>query len=254
MMSIDTARVRAVVRKELRDYRRRRSIVVTMIILPVVFLIEPTLTVFLAPAGTNLQVPLLLLLLIPVVTPSTLAAYSIVGEREQGTLEPLLTTPLRREEFILGKASAVMIPTLVLSYAVFGLFLAVVGIFAKSAASAAVFHQGPVLLAIVLLIPLMAGWAVIVGMAVSVRASEIRVAQQLGMVASFPPLVAVILLALGVVHPSVRVALLFAGVLLLIDARAVSPVFRMFDRERLVTGNRAARPGGTSRLWRGRSG
>ena len=88
-MRIDTARVRAVVRKELRDYRRRRSIVVTMIILPVVFLIEPTLTVFLAPAGTNLQVPLLLLLLIPVVTPSTLAAYSIVGEREQGTLASL---------------------------------------------------------------------------------------------------------------------------------------------------------------------
>ena len=251
-MRIDTARVRAVVRKELRDYRRRRSIVVAMIILPVVFLIEPTLTVFLAPAGTNLQVPLLLLLLIPVVTPSTLAAYSIVGEREQGTLEPLLTTPLRQEEFILGKASAIMIPTLVLSYAVFGLLLAVVRIFAKSAASTAVFHQGPVLLAVALLTPLMAGWAVIVGMAVSVRASEIRVAQQLGMVASFPPLVAVILLALGVFHPSVRVALLFAGVLLLIDARAVPLVSRMFDRERLVTGKKADRPRRAIGMWRGR--
>ncbi|MDA8043636.1 MAG: hypothetical protein M0Z30_00100, partial [Actinomycetota bacterium] len=108
-------------------------------------------------------------------------------------------------------------------------------------------------LAIVLLTPLMAGWAVIVGMAVSVRASEIRVAQQLGMVASFPPLVAVILLALGVFHPSVRVALLFAGVLLLIDARAVLLVSRMFDRERLVTGKRAGRPGDTSMLWRRRS-
>lgn len=84
MTNIDTARIRSVVTKELRDYRRRRSIVAAMIILPVVFLIEPTLTVFVAPAGTNLQVPLLLLLLIPVVTPSTLAAYSIVGERDQG--------------------------------------------------------------------------------------------------------------------------------------------------------------------------
>lgn len=241
-MSIDPARVRAVIRKELHDYRRRRSIVAAMIVLPVVFLIEPTLTVFLAPAGTNLQVPLLLLLLIPVVTPSTLAAYSIVGEREQGTLEPLLTTPLRREEFIFGKAAAVMIPTLVLSYAVFGLFLAAVRLLANSAASSDVFHQGPVLLAVALLTPLMAGWAVIVGMAVSVRASEIRVAQQLGTVASFPPLVAVILLALGVVHPTVRVALLFAAGLLLIDARAGRLVSRMFDRERLVTGRKAARP------------
>lgn len=240
MMGIDTARIRSVIGKELRDYRRRRSIVVAMIILPAVFLIEPTLTVFLAPAGTNLQVPLLLLLLIPVVTPSTLAAYSIVGEREQGTLEPLLTTPLLREELIIGKAAAVMIPTLVLSYGVFALFLAVVRLFAKSAVSSDVFHQGPVLLAVALLTPLLAGWAVIVGMAVSVRASDVRVAQQVGMVASFPPLVAVILLSLGVVHPSVRVALLFAGGLLLIDARAVPLVARMFDRERLVTGKKAA--------------
>lgn len=251
MMSIDTARARAVVRKELRDYRRRRSIVVAMIILPVVFLIQPTLTVFLAPPGTNLQLPLLLLLLIPVVTPSTLAAYSIVGEREQGTLEPLLTTPLRREEFILGKAAAVMIPTLVLSYAVFGLFLGVVRLFAKSAVSSAVFHEGPVLLAVALLTPLLAGWAVIVGMAVSVRANEVRVAQQLGMVASFPPLVGVILLGVGVLHPSVRVALLFSVGLLLIDARAGRLVARMFDRERLVTGRKAAHP--RKGRWPGRA-
>lgn len=56
------------------------------------------------------------------------------------------------------------------------------------------------------------------------------------MVASFPPLVAVILLSLGALHPSVRTALLFAGGLLLVDARAVPLVARMFDRERLVTG------------------
>ena len=248
MTNIDTARIRSVVTKELRDYRRRRSIVAAMIILPVVFLIEPTLTVFVAPAGTNLQVPLLLLLLIPVVTPSTLAAYSIVGEREQGTLEPVLTTPLQREEFIIGKAAAIMIPTLALSYGVFAVFLAVVRLFATSAASRNVFHQGPVLLAVALLTPLLAGWAVIVGMAISVRATEVRVAQQLGMVASFPPLLAVILLSLGVLHPSVQTALLFAGGLLLIDARAVPLVARTFDRERLITGNRAGgRPFGTRR-------
>jgi hypothetical protein len=54
---------------------------------------------------------LLYLLLLPVIVPSTLAAYSVAGEREQGTLEPLLTTQFRRQEFILGKAAAVMIPT-----------------------------------------------------------------------------------------------------------------------------------------------
>ena len=100
----------------------------------------------------------------------------------------MLTTPIRRQEFILGKAAAVMIPTLALSYLVFGLFLSVVALFASSAVASAVFHQGPALLALALFTPLLAGWAIMVGMAVSVRCSEVRVAQQLGMLASFPPL------------------------------------------------------------------
>ncbi|WP_280724781.1 ABC transporter permease subunit [Kitasatospora sp. MAA4] len=40
----------------------------------------------------------------------TIAANSVVGEREQGTLEPVLTTPIRREELLIGKAVANLIP------------------------------------------------------------------------------------------------------------------------------------------------
>jgi ABC-type Na+ efflux pump permease subunit len=246
MMSLDATRTRAVVGKELRDYRRKRSIVVSMIVLPFIFLIQPTVAVFLGSPGstsatTYYSVPLLFLLLIPVIMPSTLAAYSVAGEREQGTLEPLLTTPIRTREFILGKAAAVMLPTLGLSYAVFGLFLVVVWLFAKPAASSGVFHQGPLLLALVLFTPLLAGWAIVVGMAVSVRVGDVRVAQQLGMLASLPPIAVVALMATGVIHPTFTVAALLAVGLLVIDLRALRIVSRMFDRERLVTGAKAVR-------------
>jgi len=206
MMGLDATRVRAVVDKELRDFRRTRSIVVTMAVLPVVFLIQPTLAVLLGPPPTSngkyFGLPILILLLIPVIMPSTLAAYSVVGEREQGTLEPLLTKP---------------------------------------AIASGVFHQGPVLLALFLFTPLLAGWAIVVGMAVSVRAKEVRVAQQLGTLASFPPLGVVVLFGIGVIHPTLTVAVLFAIGLLVIDVRAVRVVSQMFDRERLLTGARAAR-------------
>src|ERR1035441_9131552 len=150
MMRLDATRVRAVVRKELRDYRRKRSIVVSMAILPAIFILQPTLSIFLGSPSSDRQyfaLPLLYLLLIPVITPSTLAAYTVVGEREQGTLEPLLSTPIRRQEFILGKAAELMIPTMALSYTVFGLFLAAVRLFAKPVVASGVFRQGPVLLA-----------------------------------------------------------------------------------------------------------
>jgi ABC-type transport system involved in multi-copper enzyme maturation permease subunit len=244
MTRLDKLRVRAVVRKELRDYRRKRSIVVSMSILPFVFLIQPTLAIFLAPVGagdTYFRLPLLLLLLVSVIVPSTLAAYSVVGEREQGTLEPLFTTPIRSQEFIAGKAAAVMIPSVAVSYTVFALFLAAVRLFAKPASSSAVFHQGPVLLALVLFTPLLAGWSIVIGMAISVRANEVRVAQQLGTLASLPPLGVVVLFAVGTVHPTFKFAVLFAAGLLVIDIRALRIVAKMFDRERLVTGAKAAR-------------
>jgi ABC-type Na+ efflux pump permease subunit len=248
MMGADVTSIRAVVRKELRDYRRKRSIVAGMIILPIIFLIEPVVTIFLIPGSTSgssldsyVVFPLLYLLLIPVVTPSTLAAYSVAGEREQGTLEPLLTTPIRKQAFILGKAAAVMIPALALSYLVFGLFLGAVAMFANSAVGTAVFHQRTIILALALFTPLLAGWAILVGMAVSVRAGEVRVAQQLGMLASLPPVGLIALLAFGVIRPTFSVAVLFAVGLLAIDVLAMRVVSVLFDRERLVTGARAGR-------------
>jgi ABC-type Na+ efflux pump permease subunit len=248
MMALDASRVRAVVHKELLDYRRKRSIVVSMAVFPLLFLIEPVIAIFVVavPASrggldTYVVLPLLYMLLIPVIMPATLAAYTVVGEREQGTLEALLTTPIRQQEFILAKAAAVMIPSVGLSYLVYGLFLVAVELFARSAVASAVFHQGPVLLALFLFAPLLAGWAVVVGMAISGRASEVRVAQQLGTLASFPPLFVVVLMVAGVIQPTFRVAVLFAIALLAIDVRALRVVSQMFDRERLVTGSKAAR-------------
>jgi ABC-type Na+ efflux pump permease subunit len=246
MMGLDATRVGAVIRKELRDYRRKRAIVATMCVLPLLFLVQPVVTIFLGTPTTSgaalqksLILPILYLLLIPTIMPSTIAAYTVAGEREQGTLEPLLTTPLRQQEFLLGKAASVMIPTLVLSYTVFALFLAAVWLAATSVVASAVFHDGPILLALFLFAPLMAGWGIVVGMAVSVRATEVRVAQQLGALASIPPVVVIILLAVGVVSPTFPVAVAFAIGLLVVDAVLLRFVSGMFDRERLVTGAKA---------------
>lgn len=247
MKNLDLTRVVAVVRKELLDYRRKRSIVVSMLIFPIVFLVEPVVVIFVAPPTGSpasiekaVIVPILYMLLIAVVTPSTLAAYSIVGEREQGTLEPLLTTPLRQQELVIGKAAAVMIPSVALAYVVYAVFLICVALFARHDVSSAIFHDGPTLLALFLFAPLVAGWAVVVGMAVSVRASEVRVAQQLGMLASFPMIGVIVLLISGVIHTTFSSAIEFGVGLLVVDLLALRLVSRMFDRERLVTGTKAS--------------
>lgn len=247
MTGFNSARFMAVVKKEMRDYRRKRSIVVTMIILPFMFLIEPVVAIFIVPASSSVAgarnyvvLPIIYLLLIPSIMPSTVAAFTVLGEREQGTLEPLLTTPISQEEFIAGKAAAVLLPTMVLSYSIYALFLLAAELFATPVVSSAIFDQGALLVVLIVLAPLLACWSIAVGMAVSVRANDIRVAQQLGSLASIPPVVLILILAVGVLHPTMSVALIFALALLAIDVRAIRIVAHMMDRERLVTGSKAS--------------
>ena len=151
---IDATRVRAVVRKEITDYRRNRFVLGTMTVLPIVFLVNPIINIFAGPTGgidhTALQArvgsTMLFLLLVPVILPATIAATSIVTEREQGTLEPVLTTPVRSEELLIGKALAALIPAVSIAYAMLGIFLLAVKLFAHQQIADAVL-EGPRILA-----------------------------------------------------------------------------------------------------------
>ena len=172
-MSFSWTRVGALLHKELRDYRRNRFVIGTMAAVPVLFIILPAIQLIAANAtGKNLSahvgLSLLYMLVIPVTLPSVVCAYSVVGEREQGTLEPVLATPIRREEFLIAKALAAFVPTLVIAYAVFGIFLAVAALFAHPVIVSAI-RAGTHVLVQLLFTPLLAGWAIWVGIAVSTR-------------------------------------------------------------------------------------
>lgn len=244
-MRVSWIRVRAIFSKELRDYRHNRFMISTMAVLPALFLILPLIQIFRAPAAVastqldnRVGLSLLYMLLIPTFVPSALSAYSVVGEREQGTLEPILCTPVRREEFLIGKALAALAPALAVAYGVFGIFLAATALFAQPGMASAVFQPSHLLVQL-LFTPLLAGWSIWVGIAISTRASDMRVAQQLSILASLPPLAVVALMSFDVITPTLGLALGIAAALLLIDGLAWRVVARLFDRERLLTGRRA---------------
>jgi ABC-type transport system involved in multi-copper enzyme maturation permease subunit len=243
-MSFRWTRVGAIVRKELRDYRRNRFVIVTMTMVPIAFIIAPMIQLFAANAtagtahlDTRIGLSLIYMLVIPVTVPAVLSAYSVVGEREQGTLEPVLATPIRREEFLIGKALAAFVPALVIAYAIFGTFLGAAALFAHPVIASAIYAGTHVLVQLVFT-PLLAGWAVWVGIAVSTRSTDVRVAQQLSMLGSVPPLAIVALMSLNVIPVSASLAVGLAGALLVVDLLAWRVVAAMFNRERLVTGSR----------------
>jgi ABC-type transport system involved in multi-copper enzyme maturation permease subunit len=246
-VSASTARTGAVVRKEFAEFRRNRLIVVTAAMLPVIFLIGPTATILSIKAsalsatlGKRVDYALFLPLMVSVLVPAVMSAYSVVGEREQGTLEPVLTTPVTRAELLTGKAVAVFIPSLVLGYLIFGVFVTITQLAAAAPVAAAVLHA-PQLPAALVFIPLLAAWAIWAGLAISTRVSDTRVAQQLAVLGSLPPVVLAALMSFRVITPTFALVAALAGGLLAVDCAACLVVARLFDRERLITGARPSR-------------
>jgi ABC-type transport system involved in multi-copper enzyme maturation permease subunit len=236
-MSLSRRRVAAIVRKELRTYRRNRSIVAGMSIIPLIFLVQPLVSAFAlsSSAADDLRNhhELLYMLGIPALVPMTLAAYAIVGERQESTLEPALGTPIRREELVLGKALAVFGPSVAVAYAVFAAFLVLVALFAHPGVASALI-RGPDVLAQVIFTPLIAASSIWIGIAISTRVSEVRVAQQLGVLASLPTVAVTTLVAVNLIHATAGLG----AALLIANRLGWRLVSALLDRERLIAGAR----------------
>lgn len=235
-------RVTALVRKELQDYRRNRYILFTMTMIPIIFLLQPLIYLLGLPAAASIPLShrheLLYLIAIPVLTLAFMAASSVVMERQQGTLEPVLTTPVTREEFVLAKALAPLLPAVAASYLVYGLFVVIIEVFANPGVAPALL-QGPGILAQVLFTPFLALWSIWVGIAVSTRMSDVRAAQQLAVLANVPLVILTSLIAFDAIAPTEGIVLGLAAALLVADRLGWRFVSKLFDRERLITGSRS---------------
>jgi ABC-type Na+ efflux pump permease subunit len=234
-------RIRAVIRKEFTEYRRNKTIVITMALIPGSFLglalfilialpPDATHTAIRGAAGTALS----FFFVIPAILPAAVAAYSVVGEREQGTLESLLVTPATDAELLRGKAIAAAAPTVLLSWVLVGGFIILARAFATGPATDELLRPQHIVAAIAFA-PLVAVFAIAVSMAISARTSDVRVAQQLAGLAIIPMFLMAFVLSYNVLKPNVMVYAVAGVVLLLLDRLAWGLMARWFDRERLLT-------------------
>lgn len=176
---------------------------------------------------------LLYFLILPVMIPVTLAVYSVVGEKEQGTLEPLLATPLSDLELFLGKSIVAVVPAVLLTWGVFGLFL----LFASQVIPGGV-PEGvlslPWLLSIFALSPLMALFAALVAMIISSRSTDSRAAYQFAGLAVVPSLVPLIVYSARLTAVDLKFVGIEGGILLLLNAVLLFLGVKIFQREEIL--------------------
>jgi ABC-2 type transport system permease protein len=178
---------------------------------------------------------LVLFMMMPLIIPIAIAAYSIVGEKTTRSLEPLLATPITTEELLTAKSLAAAIPAILAAWGGFAIFVILAPIVGAQPAVLANLLSPVWLLAILVAGPLMAVMAVNFALIVSSRVNDPRVAEQISAVIIVPLLALVFGQIAGVVVLNVQFMLTAVGVLVLADAGLIYFGARLFQRETILT-------------------
>lgn len=176
----------------------------------------------------------LLFMIMPVMIPVSISAYSIVGEKTTRSLEPLLATPITTAELLAGKMAAAVIPAVGVTWIAFGIYL----LGSRLMVNDTVFMRllDPMwLLAIFLVGPLLAVMSVSVAVMVSARVTDPRVAEQLSGAVILPIILLVVGQSVGLVLISRELILILGGIVLVLDVVLVYFSNAAFSRETILT-------------------
>jgi ABC-2 type transport system permease protein len=178
---------------------------------------------------------MMMFMLIPLAIPITIAAYSIVGEKNSRSLEPLLATPISTMELLVGKSMAAVIPAVVATYGSFLIFILGAWILIQSKGVISAFLDLRWLIAIFIVGPLMAILAVFLSLMISSRVNDPRAAEQISMVVIVPVLGLFFGQMAGLFVLNRTIITIVAIVLIVLDVFAVFLAVRVFDREAILT-------------------
>ncbi len=177
---------------------------------------------------------LLMLLLIPVTGSMAFAAYSVIGEKQNRTLEPLLATPITTAELLLAKTIAALAPSLAIMIATSVLFFGGIALLGAPGVLAALLtpRTAAVLLA---LGPLASLVALQLAVVVSSRVNDARTAQQVGVLIILPITGLMVAQFSGVFVLTVPVVGTICLVLIALSFALTIVGAAVFDREAILT-------------------
>lgn len=250
--------------KEWLEIRLQRGLLLSILLPPLFFALVPVVLVIVAgkfPAltmSTNtlslLPIPALshlsreemgqalvglqfsiLYLILPVIIPGIIASYSIVGEKNNGTLEPLLATPIKTWQLLVGKCVAAVLPALLVTWVCGLCFVVAFLTLALDSRVVDMVITPGWLIALFLWTPFLALLSVAVITAVSSRVNDPRTAQQFSSWFVVPFLLVFFGQMFGIIVLGVFFALVALLVLIMITFLAFWAVTWLFQREVILT-------------------
>jgi ABC-type Na+ efflux pump permease subunit len=231
--------------KDLKAIRHRRTILYTIVGFPfaiailfayiVGYIFQAAPTTKISDISGLLDSFEFWFVIIAATLPSPIASYSIVGEKVEKSLEPLLATPATDGEILLGKCIASFLPTILATYASAGIYIASVDSTLYSRAGGLYYPNGEILVILLLLAPLTAILSIETSVITSARVTDVRSASQLGSVV-FAPFIGLYLAGeIGVITLDTTTLLMISAIFVVLAVAMFFLSTRTFQREEILT-------------------
>jgi len=254
-------KIKVLLLKEFEEMKKTKMIIYTIIVLPLVmsFVIIGTVSGNdvrinvsddvlhnLYPQYTHLEsqqiMQILILdqytsmfLLIPMLIPIMIAAYSIIGEKERKTLESLLATPITVYELFIGKCLAAVIPAMGVSLVSFIIVCIGIDIATFNSFGFLLMPNLKWLYTFFILGTLASFLSVTFCIIISTKLKDIRAAQQLGSLIILPVFLFQMFGLSGKLFMNYQ--MMFTGTVIFLVANIISIYtgVRLFGREEILT-------------------
>jgi ABC-type Na+ efflux pump permease subunit len=173
--------------------------------------------------------------IIAVILSSYTAAYSIVGEKIQKSLEPLLSTPISDGEILLGKSLSAFIPTFVAVVLGNSIYMALMDRVTYHLLSYQYYPNLSIVIVLLLLVPVTIIFSVEISTVSSSRVSDPRSSYQLSVAGFIPYFVVYLLTEFGVITLTNTTLLMIAGIVAAVDVLMYFVVIKTFNRDEILT-------------------
>jgi ABC-type Na+ efflux pump permease subunit len=231
--------------RDFKIFRHQKNVWYSIIIFPVIIsIIFPVVLEYAGRKAGGLpaaQLPALLnsfsffLVIGAAFVPLGIASYSIVGEKVEKSLEPLLATPLTDGEILLGKNISAIVPTLVAMYAGASVFMVGIDEVTFHKLGYYYFPNWTIATLLLVLVPVAIILSVEFSVIVSSRVNDVRSASSFGILMFFPFLAIYLASEIGIISLGINNILIISGILLALDVILFFVSTATFRREEILT-------------------
>jgi ABC-2 type transport system permease protein len=231
--------------KDLRSVRRKKSIIYLIVALPLLLaFLFPAVVEF---AGRNMggipvdELPAVLnsfsffFVITAGILPTAIASYSIVGEKVEKSLEPLLATPTTDGEILLGKSIAAFLPPILATYASVAIFMALIDSLTYGKLGYLYYPNWNIGVELLLVAPMAAVLSIELTVIASSRMSDVRAVNQLGGLMFIPFMAIYVSSEIGIIALNIANLLIISAVLAVTDVALFWFSTATFRREEILT-------------------